>query len=372
MSLRRQFQSCDYCRQRRKKCDAGALGIDPFSVSAQKRQSCSTCAKSLRTCTFNWLKEHKLRLAFLPPRTPKDPRKKKTPEQHDATTLQNIASISDDGSQDRTNPAAAYLEYPNPSIPMLWSYSSPLLSTPCPFVGQPQHLSCWDNDLREQLRDGSLSQSLSYESWSAPEFDWNSVAERSSAGEPAFINGGQILTNFSVDGEATDEQLLRIPTASSGVSTRTTTSSRSSTNASSIGLADDRVAAMAGKRGITDVLLMVYRSNLEDVLSSWSNPTTCPYVIYQYCLSSSDGLHCSTFYERARQLDSSLAQLKFGSALNLSTSNNHLATQVLNKVVLAFASQWNYSASGSRRETSRSPDDILAQQLHVTMHKTLW
>ena len=107
-------------------------------------------------------------------------------------------------------------------------------------------------------------------------------------------------------------------------------------------------------------------------MSSWSDAFAFPYITNRNNLPSSNGLHRFTYYQRARQLDSSLGRLGFGSALTLSASSDRIASQVLNKAVLAFASQWNYSASGSRGGTDSSPEYALAQQLYLTMHKTLW
>jgi len=58
---RKQYQSCDHCRKRRRACDAIGLGIDPFRLSnpAEENKSshkaCTTCQKSGIECTFEWL-----------------------------------------------------------------------------------------------------------------------------------------------------------------------------------------------------------------------------------------------------------------------------------------------------------------------------
>lgn len=62
---RRQYQSCDQCRKSRRACDAGTLRVatlplldegesSDFLVSACN--ACSNCARTSKTCTFDWLR----------------------------------------------------------------------------------------------------------------------------------------------------------------------------------------------------------------------------------------------------------------------------------------------------------------------------
>lgn len=57
---RKLYRSCDYCRKRRRACDATKLGIGPFeqstSDSADPPAACTNCQKSHRVCTFEWLR----------------------------------------------------------------------------------------------------------------------------------------------------------------------------------------------------------------------------------------------------------------------------------------------------------------------------
>jgi hypothetical protein len=59
---RKQYQSCDHCRKRRRACDAINRGIDPFNTTDAsddddvKNKACSTCQKSGIQCTFKWLR----------------------------------------------------------------------------------------------------------------------------------------------------------------------------------------------------------------------------------------------------------------------------------------------------------------------------
>jgi hypothetical protein len=63
---KRRYQSCDYCRKRRKACDAASLGIDIIGASNDRTQStsCTNCRKAGKRCTFQWL--HKLPTHNLP------------------------------------------------------------------------------------------------------------------------------------------------------------------------------------------------------------------------------------------------------------------------------------------------------------------
>ena len=61
-SGRRQYQSCDKCRGRRRACDAAALGIDPWANGKgdsakpnSTRSACTSCQKTHSECTFHWL-----------------------------------------------------------------------------------------------------------------------------------------------------------------------------------------------------------------------------------------------------------------------------------------------------------------------------
>jgi hypothetical protein len=66
---RKLYQSCDYCRKRRRACDAASLGIDPFariiSDDGTRPTSCTTCRKAGKECTFQWL--HNLPTHNIPP-----------------------------------------------------------------------------------------------------------------------------------------------------------------------------------------------------------------------------------------------------------------------------------------------------------------
>jgi hypothetical protein len=57
---RKLYQSCDYCRKRRRACDAVSLGIDPFAQSTSNDgtlpTSCTTCRRADKECTFEWLR----------------------------------------------------------------------------------------------------------------------------------------------------------------------------------------------------------------------------------------------------------------------------------------------------------------------------
>lgn len=60
MTGRRQYQSCDYCRHRRRKCDAAALGINRLFTDDNLDfhpgvTACRNCAKAGRSCSFLWL-----------------------------------------------------------------------------------------------------------------------------------------------------------------------------------------------------------------------------------------------------------------------------------------------------------------------------
>lgn len=54
---RKQYQSCDRCRQGRRACDAVTNGANPLQRGAAQVVACSNCQKSKTKCTFNWLQQ---------------------------------------------------------------------------------------------------------------------------------------------------------------------------------------------------------------------------------------------------------------------------------------------------------------------------
>ncbi|OBU00351.1 hypothetical protein VE01_01660 [Pseudogymnoascus verrucosus] len=54
---RKQFSSCDSCRNSRVKCDA--LEVVTVEGIHALRESCSRCTKQHTLCTFNWVQKHK-------------------------------------------------------------------------------------------------------------------------------------------------------------------------------------------------------------------------------------------------------------------------------------------------------------------------
>lgn len=60
---RKLYRSCDYCRKRRRACDATKLGIGPFAQSTSDNvgplAACTNCQKTHRICTFEWLRSLK-------------------------------------------------------------------------------------------------------------------------------------------------------------------------------------------------------------------------------------------------------------------------------------------------------------------------
>lgn len=55
--LRKQYQSCDRCRQGRRACDAVINGANPLQRGTAQAVACSNCRKSKRKCTFDWLQQ---------------------------------------------------------------------------------------------------------------------------------------------------------------------------------------------------------------------------------------------------------------------------------------------------------------------------
>ncbi|KAF2479890.1 hypothetical protein BDY17DRAFT_312822 [Neohortaea acidophila] len=343
-AVRRQYQSCDTCRQKRKACDAGRLGIldDALNEQHARRPSCSPCLKYGRSCTFSWLAQQSRQARTLPrharPSTgstryrPKDPFKTPRDQAPFLDPLWTLELSQDDaagvtfppGWQDEvfhglyaaTDVAASY------SIPQESSPSSGMLPT----SGATQSVLC----------SPSLSQTL---------FTPHDLSQSTDD-----------LFDPSISGNQGDVHH----------------------RAASFHHADDALAMGTQKTGITNILVSIYRNHLEHALSCWSTAINCPYNNpAQTARGQSNQMallyRCTSYYERARRLDRAVLSLGLKSHPPISSGQSELAAQVLHKVILAFSSQWS-STDHATSAGARSPStaDPLSLHLLSTLQKTLW
>lgn len=115
---RKQFHSCDRCRQGRRACDAAKRGINPFPAATnqedghhqqQQKQSgqalaCSLCEKANKTCSFTWLRQ---RTRGQLPESIKRKYLRDTPLAHHMRTPENLQSTS---SASSTSPASQVVQ----------------------------------------------------------------------------------------------------------------------------------------------------------------------------------------------------------------------------------------------------------------------
>lgn len=242
-AVRRQYQSCDTCRQKRKACNAGRPGIldDALNDQHTRRPSCSPCLKYGRCCTFSWLTQQSRQAHTLPrharPSTgstryrPKDP--SKTPRDQ-APFLDPLwtLELSQDDAAGATFPPA----WPDEAFHELYtatdvaaSYLIPRESSPSTcMLPTSQLVSCSPSPIQTLFTPHDLSQST------------------------------DDLFNPSISGNHSQGDVHH--------------------RAASSHHADDALAIDTQKTGITDILVSIYRNHhLEHALSCWSTAINCPY-----------------------------------------------------------------------------------------------
>ena len=156
-STRRQFQSCDHCRNRRKKCDAGALAIDPYSAS---HSSCTACAKVGQTCTFEWLFQRKRQRTFVEARNANGlplPRKKR---------MSRTSASEDRGADD---------PFTVDDWPSAWPIDPIGSGLPFDMLQMPEADSHQQQDQR--LRSTPTTLGTCGDLWDFMPFDWSALLE---------------------------------------------------------------------------------------------------------------------------------------------------------------------------------------------------
>ena len=356
-SARRQFQSCDHCRNRRRRCDAGARGVDPYStLNPHNPRACTACAKSGRVCTFDWLTQRKQPRAWVEDQNGRRPvfarEKRRTlaagDRSRDALATGGL-SASSSFSDDNQNSSDYHESKEADSYQRQDHYlkSSPIPSTA---YGAP---------------------------WAVPGLDWSAALCQANDTNTTWSfcgNGNQEPADSShLDGNginvlieegAANHSIAYDPLASTTICLTSATSLPTT----ALNLADDGLAVHSNKLSIADSLVTIYLLNLEAVLSSWSTAITCPYVSNNSELASSTVHSITTFYERANRMDGSIARLGLAKIASSANAHRAMESQVLNKVILAFASQCD-SASAPRHKVSPNP---FARTLQAIMQKTLW
>lgn len=144
-----------------------------------------------------------------------------------------------------------------------------------------------------------------------------------------------------------------------------------------------RLWASHERLSVTGTLIHIYQHNLDHALSTWSTIQNCPYLPSNktdpnFMAMNGADKRCASFYERACALDTACYRSHVRGFPALSPSQNQLASQALQKAILAFSSQWTADQSpsiASAQNPNTGCQDLhsdLAAQLHFTMQKTLW
>ena len=354
--VRRQFQSCDSCRQRRRACDAVYLGIGPESYGG----ACTLCTKKGQQCTFEWLRRsdsHRKVSTVFPHGTrsrPSAAARKSAMRSHanDTGTPPGYSfSIFDDQHLWEADPA---MEGNTESNFAPWPFYGlfPPGATPTDPV---------DPLFLPQTPSSSLIDDQQWLDASRSGLNDPSICVWESSASP--IQQSAARAHMSSTNEGSNppcQKQLRFPSAQA--------------------LADTGLATRAENRAIANTFLFIYQMNLEHALAAWSTIRTCPYSLATSSPATDSAAdtasyNCSSFYERACRMDSTVQRIGLKNIPNLSPSQNELAAQVLHKVVLAFACQWDTAGwlTQNRSASAYSSFEVdLSRQLHQTMQKTLW
>lgn len=375
MTGRRQYQSCDYCRQRRRKCDAAALGINRLVTNNNLGYhpgvtACRNCAKAGRSCSFLWLigrKQSRLNAVAENAARQSHHSWSKSPHHGDgagdsASSMAECFSLQDglfnESNNDIGDMEMLFLEdFTGADVNdnVIFSSSSDSSSATSGGSLDPIHsISPVENHvLYHQHRNHhhNYQVPISPSSW---------VADRVQHHH----------RHISIHSHsATAPGWPEMPLSSAAVRTA---SSPDPLPSPIFSAANDQLTSRATRSSVTDLLVQVYHKNLEDNLSSWSTALTCPYVSHQSTFSRSmayvNSRVNSSFYNRVRQMDAMLPGSGLASVPESARVNGRQGSDVLNKVVLAFASQWG---GPSALQPGSSHQD-LSDSLQEVLHRTLW
>jgi Fungal Zn(2)-Cys(6) binuclear cluster domain len=384
--IRRQYHSCDQCRRGRRACDAASLApsvsgnIDVYPVT------CSTCAKTGKRCTFDWLQAvskkaircnsrrsdtaariSKARKAFERPAdhvfndTLSDDRC--SPPSNSQLFLPSRSYRSPQGNihtavrrQDMTTGASASLhgmsqrDSHNLRIDSVdWGFQRPL---PDSVAMGSQNQSSLRSDTRLGCSEG-FQDSVAYP---LPMSDL--LSSCSVAAESDHIYGSWTATTepCSVGGEPANFSLPPSGRHYSSPSSDEEAFNRSTEfpvlpDPSPTGL-QSRLAASSSRGFIATGLIRIYHDSLEHSLSCWVTESTCPYNIETSSLSIADRAEpirnelgsewSNRMCVRVCLLDTAFDSIRKHP---LSVSDNRAASKALNLAVMAFASQWSHLRS---------------------------
>lgn len=355
---RRQFSSCDQCRKGKRGCNFIERQEDLWSIPGP----CSTCSKTGKECTFEWLKS---RGEFS--------REKEENLPGSDSHIDEIQYQTPNWNQGDWCPSDQILGGSEHALQS--SISMPVYLDPM-FGADPLNLSENEsvapyakyNSSNYPMHSTNLNtiESLSNED----SVDGVVAFDAQNTFEPiASINSLDQSYKDMSEGPARPKKKPRrssMPTPSNNSGTgglNKLSNKRHLTNGvrrfshctidpSSASL-EYRLAFSTNKAFISGSLLRVYHDSMENALSCWLTEKTCPYdmevqpylgkVPFQKTHSNEWGsMWSNRIYERVCNLDKSSSLLR---GKDLTPSEERLVEVALRTTVMAFATQWAYSSS---------------------------
>ncbi|KAH8820149.1 hypothetical protein F5884DRAFT_38946 [Xylogone sp. PMI_703] len=393
---RRQYRSCDQCRRGKRACDVDLPDdFTPGAASSAPLDPCSSCAKTNKTCTIEWLTTTSQAL-------------QQGRKQRPSTTKRDAArppgGLADWGQVGRASTSDLDVTLANnPNfhaqlgpMPDLWNLysgdgSQQQLDTPESVNGflLPEEIS------QEYAQFGSAANLA----WDAENLQSNVHNSNYNAldfmGEPPnyvitpptdYATSSTDMTMTTLDKDASRDALLHRarkkrrqrsltpePSESNGLYEpinprkrllyREGAYSPPLTDPSSAAL-EFRLAMSHAKFSISSGLFRIYHDSMENALSCWLTERTCPYVVEKSLVPSvkqrsvdpmakewgSDWTN--RICERVCNLDKAASSLR---SRPLMRSEEKAADVALRKAIMAFATQWAHSSSRSVAEFSEDP-----------------
>ncbi|KIW00598.1 uncharacterized protein PV09_07796 [Verruconis gallopava] len=422
---RRQYQSCDYCRKRRRACNAIRLGINPFKQGQDdaKEIACTTCHRANRSCTFNWLLDGSKKLPpgikiQLPAQVRKIPTENETLKTSRPSVASSSASVSAESPTSGVDKAARCEK--NEGYPAVHHRSPPNVVTAF-FVGKdPFQFSVPENVVGQPESEGGEVQSFYPTPWSSTPLSVYDIPPAEGLTQHPWETRSAVIENLSHIASRSDE--VGGSTASIGAfyeedlleesedpkwrlrqtqglrhERRQEESYMDSVNTRQA-IADvvprQRPSFLAGpelnltsssiKSFFIAGLKKIYENSMETSLSCWVTRENSPYEKRIWSLRRRTASRISTdstpsnLYQRAYYLDNVLSTLRPNP---LTAAENALASEVLGLAVLAFASQWPSSTRSSSQggvsaadisEKFTTPKLLDSNELEYMIRQSLW
>lgn len=412
---RRQYHSCDRCRKGRRGCDAVHLGIDPFGSGQNKRRGCSACQKFNKECTFEWLRsipQQALPRRLNPKPKVSEQRLQDEPgfdvvfagadisttyhaqqiERTDnETNLQDELDqnmgvdplrLSEDGFPLKFDHQLGSLLRPPSSghitedlfFGPAYDFTSPKQFSQSVFIRDRLHgveVTGKNNELAVQIQDRdstgqiyrdsdhdqTLETPLAEEAHSSRQFGLDMpMPSVDGTQETSSANQSDLLGSAHRQNDVQDLVLGWYPTStspSSGtVDAPPLQNCVATQHSTMVSMQEHQLADRSAKITISNDLMEIYCSSLENAIQCWIDTETCPYRIetdvglspYTLNERTSSWSISNTLYDRVYKLDTAFERQRHRP---LTSAEQAGSSKALKLAIMAFASQWSYSSRSS-------------------------